>query len=510
MRKIFFLTLFSAVALWAAAAEGTFSVSVTETVTFAPGNLQYRASTGTWRFAEHQWDIIGEAAGNNVYGTARENQEAWIDLFAWATAGYQGTATHYQPWDLTQSSNYGPAIEGDYYPSISVDPYRDYDWGTKVGGDWRTLTQEEWNYMIANHAYKFVTTPHAGLLILPDTYAPDTEIDEEKVDAYLANGALFLPAAGWQKGEGASYSLQQVGSQGNYWTSSCPNSGEGTAYALEFNSSFNISTDGIKSFERYQGFSVRLAKDAGAPVVTISDRPADVEAQRSLLKYYNKEGEPNPVNVRLERTLYNDGWNTLCLPFTLEKTAWQAAFGATAEVYNCGTGHIEGDGDKKTLEIDMVALDGPMDAGVPYIIIPEHTGSSYYFEGVKIEQFEGDGEKEPSDSDDQIQFLGIINRYRLEAGAKHYLFVTATNVLMWPDASDTGTMFGTRAYFYVPNLNGVTPGMPARMRILESADTTTAVEQTAVQTGVSKRLVDGQMVIVRGGETFTIMGQSVK
>ena len=43
------------------ALNGVFSVSPTKKVVFSKGNLQYRASTNTWRFAEHQYDIIGEA-----------------------------------------------------------------------------------------------------------------------------------------------------------------------------------------------------------------------------------------------------------------------------------------------------------------------------------------------------------------------------------------------------------------------------------------------------------------
>ena len=40
---------------------GTFSVSATQQVHFSQGNLQYRASTNTWRFAEHQYDCVGNA-----------------------------------------------------------------------------------------------------------------------------------------------------------------------------------------------------------------------------------------------------------------------------------------------------------------------------------------------------------------------------------------------------------------------------------------------------------------
>ena len=44
--------------------SGLFSVSATQQVRFSKGNLQYQASTGTWRFAEHQYDYIGTDNSN--------------------------------------------------------------------------------------------------------------------------------------------------------------------------------------------------------------------------------------------------------------------------------------------------------------------------------------------------------------------------------------------------------------------------------------------------------------
>lgn len=41
------------------AISGLFSVGATQQVWFSQGNLQYRASTNTWRFAENQWDYVG-------------------------------------------------------------------------------------------------------------------------------------------------------------------------------------------------------------------------------------------------------------------------------------------------------------------------------------------------------------------------------------------------------------------------------------------------------------------
>ena len=43
---------------------------------FSQGNLQYQASTNTWRFAEHQYDLIG-SDNSNISST----YSGWIDLF---------------------------------------------------------------------------------------------------------------------------------------------------------------------------------------------------------------------------------------------------------------------------------------------------------------------------------------------------------------------------------------------------------------------------------------------
>ena len=48
----------------AGAIKGVFSVSSSIKVQFSQGNLQYQASTNTWRFADNQWDFIGEANKN--------------------------------------------------------------------------------------------------------------------------------------------------------------------------------------------------------------------------------------------------------------------------------------------------------------------------------------------------------------------------------------------------------------------------------------------------------------
>ena len=119
---------------------GVFSVSPTKKVRFSQGNLQYRASTNTWRFAEHQYDMIGKA-NKNISST----YAGWIDLFGWGTSGYNGKFPYMTSTEPTNYGNGSSDITGT-----------NYDWGVynkisnggNQAGFWRTLTYIEWNYLI--------------------------------------------------------------------------------------------------------------------------------------------------------------------------------------------------------------------------------------------------------------------------------------------------------------------------------------------------------------------------
>ena len=288
-----------------------FSVSSTKTVYISPGNLQYQASTDTWRFAEHQWDYVGNAAGNTTTGDDRATQADWIDLFAWGTSGYDDPSSdhdvYYHPWDNTESSNYGPGnvsgfkISGD---NLTGDLTK-YDWGVynAIGaypaGTWRTLTADEWQWLLTpktgdpdpgtncrtsstvngveNARYaKASVNGINGLIIFPDSYThpggvtPPSGINTEDA-AYTVNtytaadwsaiqaaGAIFLPAAGyryWNKG--SDYRINGNNTYGRYWTRTC-GSNNGNAQCIR------IDDSSVRTYEdrsRWTSISVRLVHD---------------------------------------------------------------------------------------------------------------------------------------------------------------------------------------------------------------------------------------------------------
>ena len=248
------------------AIKAGFSVSAYNKVYFSQGNLQYQASTGTWRFAEHQYDIIGSNNSN-----ISESYEGWIDLFGWGTSGYNGKNPYMTSTDY---SDYGDGTNDIAGTNYDWGVYNKISNGGNQAGMWRTLTSSEWNYLISGRAQANRLMGQGrvnnvnGLILLPDSWATETpssvrftydpgnystnvySLDEWAV--MQSYGAVFLPAAGYRGGT----DVGGVGSYGVYWSSSA--SGDYNADCLVF---YSIGGVYAYSYNRNDGRSVRLVQD---------------------------------------------------------------------------------------------------------------------------------------------------------------------------------------------------------------------------------------------------------
>ena len=282
------------------ASVALFSVSSVKQVRFSKGNLQYKTTgthtvseggteTGTWRFAEHQYDTIGSANSNISSSYTR-----WIDLFGWGTSGWNNhRAAAYQPWASSPTrTDYG----GDRSYSFSLTgTYARADWGVynaiSNGGNqpgmWRTLTASEWRWLLNSRSTSTVGgTANArfararvngtfGLIIFPDTFtlpAGLTVTDINHVNGgggntYTASewrqlemaGCIFLPAAGFRNGTNMAY----VGTYARYWSSSVhtyssAEDWDATADCVLF----QPGATEVVYFNRSYGHSVRLVMNA--------------------------------------------------------------------------------------------------------------------------------------------------------------------------------------------------------------------------------------------------------
>ena len=298
--KIYPISVTMGAALTQGALPGVFSVDASNKVRFSQGNLQYMASSdGTWRFAEHQYDYVGDDTEGNVYVDETKSNNAsvsssyagWIDLFGWGTSGSAPSGqTARDPYYTTLTNT-------DYVPNITTNgeswgENSEWDWGHNTisnGGNaantWKTLSSAEWTYIFDNtserpatrYAKAFLDTDSDGIgdvhgmILFPDGYVHpaglaavtgintpgNTSWDANKynADAWAAMeaaGAVFLPAAGYRYGT----DVYNVGSLGYYWSSTANYADY--AYSLYFFSSY---VNPAYSYYRYSGYSVRLVQN---------------------------------------------------------------------------------------------------------------------------------------------------------------------------------------------------------------------------------------------------------
>lgn len=253
-----------------------FSVAPDRQVWFSQGNLQYKASTDIWRFAERQWDYVG---ADNAKASADYN--GWIDLFGWATSGRDHGAVCYQPWSDHKDTQSNALHYAYGNPEANLyDQTGEADWGYNAianGGNreglWRTLTIEEWVYLTRSRktasGARFVMATVAGvkgMVLLPDRWrsadysfnmvnanpvdCSSNVISEEDWTRILEPaGAVFLPKAGVRIIDGVRLIC------GGYYSSSA-------AVTDVWHLNFGMDNfEFLASGHRGDGLSVRLVRE---------------------------------------------------------------------------------------------------------------------------------------------------------------------------------------------------------------------------------------------------------
>lgn len=269
-----------------------FQVSSSLQVRFSAGNLQYTRyedpnsgdMTGKWRFADHQYDMI--QSGNSNVGSY---YTGWIDLFPWGTSGWNsgGSAT-YEPYAITGTFKPGGSNDADL-----LGTYANSDWGVYNSANiyygsnpsglntWRTLTNDEWNYLLnsrTNAANKkglaTVGTVH-GLVLLPESWTlpsgcsftagtgsgySTNSYTLEQWDLMESAGAIFLPSAGKRTGgkedPRTDPTVSETPGCGYYWSATHANSMN--CNAMKFTTSTIAAGVGTS---RATGCAVRLVRN---------------------------------------------------------------------------------------------------------------------------------------------------------------------------------------------------------------------------------------------------------
>ena len=222
-------------------------------------------------------------------------------------------------------------------------------------------------------------------------------------------------------------------------------------------------------------------------------------------------------SLTLFRTLRKAGcFNTLTLPFNVSNLADSPLGGDNVEVYTFTDAAVE----NGTLVFDITKVNtNRLEAGVPYLIQWNNTGeviTRMDFTG--IDGWDDDNIAETTNGTG-VTYHGFYGKTHMDdeiSGEQHLnLFLGGGNQLYWPEENDATSMLGFRAWFQITNsgasLAPIRRGMPATLRIIATPTGIDSPFPSGEGRGEAATIVlrNGQLVILRNGQTFSLNGQKL-
>lgn len=205
------------------------------------------------------------------------------------------------------------------------------------------------------------------------------------------------------------------------------------------------------------------------------------------------------ADVNLTRSLVSSQYNTFCLPFALTDAQLQEYFGAGYDLEEFVNSELEDD----VLSLTFNKVTTGLEAGKPYLLQPSFDVVNPSFEGVTITA------TSPVDqtSDANISFHATYAPTELTGGNKNLLFLGSGNELFYP--STTANIKAFRAYFEV---KGDARKAAKRARIVKKEDAATGMDQITNDKlpMTNKILRNGEILILRDGKTYNVLGMECK
>lgn len=155
----------------------------------------------------------------------------------------------------------------------------------------------------------------------------------------------------------------------------------------------------------------------------------------------NATGDVAAANVKLERTLSSDYWNTLCLPFGMTAEQVEATFGAGTKITEFN-GTVEG----TTMMFDNATA---IEAGKPYLIKPARITANPTIEGVTLSS--AGPATIASANVNGYAFVGTYSPATIKADGTD-LFISTDGSVKMPSSADgtANRIKGMRAYISIP------------------------------------------------------------
>lgn len=218
------------------------------------------------------------------------------------------------------------------------------------------------------------------------------------------------------------------------------------------------------------------------------------------------------VNVTLKRSMVENEWNTICLPFNVTAEQAKTAFGEGVMIAQLNK---NSSGNKLSFSsVDAIV------ASTPYLIKPTIAAPAdgYKFEGVTIND-DGKGNVAPNvvNTNSYLAFVGIYNTVDVTNNVievlnnnNYYAAFLGANNTIFKAKNDGGKMKGFRAYFAIPNnvaasaLCVMVNGTTTSIKSINGA----VVESNAPVYNLQGQRVDGNSltpgIYVKAGKKFVV------
>ena len=259
--------------------------------------------------------------------------------------------------------------------------------------------------------------------------------------------------------------------------------------------SYFVKVENTRSYSK--GHLTSLVVTEPDNVVTLDEEATDNTSWSSYVVAPEAEG---PLyDVQIKRTIVGGMYNTLCLPFEVTSAQAREIFGSDVQLRTLASATIE-EGDF-VLNLNFTNTSS-MYPGTPHLIMTSRDIVNPVFTGVKFTRA-----TPAATTKANADFIGTFIKGTITA-SENNLFMGANNTLYFP-TEDT-EILGMRGYFVI---HDAPVGVIQRAQIVEADAPAITTEINRVDTKANasvKTIENGQLVIIRDGKKYNVMGIRMK
>lgn len=237
------------------------------------------------------------------------------------------------------------------------------------------------------------------------------------------------------------------------------------------------------------GYITNIAATTAEGYFILNDNKAD----DGSIAAANYDESNTKYNVLLKRSFTAGRYYTLCVPFDSYDSQLASKFGTGYEVWKMVS--AEQVGEEINLNFEQIAGDD-FAAGVPYLIKPTIDVENPVFSDKKIRNYTSNNVKSCTAAD----FVGTFYKSEIPAGENN-LYLQNNN--LYYNESDATPIKGMRAWI---RLKSSGPGAAPKARIVLREQTTTDIDLVGEDSKAIKTIENGQLVIIRDGVRYNVMG----